>query len=322
MFKEVLTTKRFPRYSRLFLPFLFRRYSDIGYAFMLKDAGLSFISAKIEGGRFLIKSFEEFSDKTETAPKLIKKVISNYIKSPIECVVVIPEEEVVYKVVSAKNEEDPQNAILSSILELFFSPKDFLYHYDKIQPIKPDISHSDYSVWVVTREYLEKCKKIFEEAGVYIKDIIPENLATIEMVFPQKETPDANLIINVSRTRITFLIFAGRAIYFSGVLPFGSSNIFNGSGNEEKFIFEILQILDFYKNRVFHEHGASSVINRILLVGDIPKELISRISANTQIHIETSEIWNVISGDTPKISEIIQARDASIIPLLGAIKFR
>jgi hypothetical protein len=226
---------------------------------------------------------------------------SNISKS--ECIVVIPEEEIFYKIISVPANVDKDAAFKEAIASSPFQPEDAVLEYAEIKPIAAEPGHKDFAFWIVTRKYLENCRKILETVGLSIQDFLPENFSLVRLLFPSVETNDAALIIAVWPERSVFIAFAGRAIHFSGTLPFGRKSL-EGAEDETKdrFLSEIVQAILYYKNRVLHEHGASHHINRILILGSLPDSLLERVALNTQLHVETP-------GISPELA-----------PLLGAVK--
>jgi len=323
MFKEVGSKRTFRRIAPiLYLRGLFGRGApnELG-VFMFGSGKLSLLAGRsVENGYRLSAVLMPSQATPDTYRTLIRQLLDKSPKISRECIAMIPEEELHYRIISLPKERDIKEAIEELMPALPFEAGDAVYAYEEIRPLAGSITHSDYGLWVASKKYLESYRNILESGDLSVRDFFPETRGIIEVLFAEKETMDANLILTVSETRSVFSIFAGRAIHFSGVLPFGTASLSAPGEEADRFIAEVAQATAFYKNRVLHEHGAQHHINRILLIGELPKYLSDRIALHSQIRVETPDIWAGIFAADAQTSEIISRKPAELVPLLGAIK--
>lgn len=279
MFKSALSPKRNP------FAFL-RRRRGINSAAMLCDGEIFFCDNK----------------------KQVRVDVGGKLKNVTpECVAIVPEEELFYKILSFPNNADVTSALKEAVVNLPFRQEDIIWEHEPIVPLVAVPDHNDFALWAVSREYLKNCRKTLQSAGIRIVDFLPEPIGLVKTIFPSFETTDAVLIISISSARIIFAIFAGRAIHLSGVLPFGGKTLGSGdSETETRFLSEVSQSVFWYKNRALHEHGASHNINKIFLLGTAPEHVKDRIALNVQLRV-----------DTP---DVLVGADAAFAPLIGALK--
>lgn len=252
---------------------------------------------------------------------LIKEAAKENLRGIREFIGIVPEEEVFYKVVSIPKHHMIEGGIPHALASAIpFNSVEMIIGYEPFEPISGYHGHSDYAMWAVKRAYIESYAQIFKPMGLDPKDFIPEGRALVKMAFPDYETRDAALIISVFPERSVFVVFAGRAIHFSGTLPFGYMAFEKDGPEADRFITEIQQAIFFYKHRAFHEHGASPVVNRMVIVGSLPKYLADRASFNVQIHAETPEWFSEVEIRDAATNKIIRAHPAEFASLLGALK--
>ncbi len=214
-----------------------------------------------------------------------------------DCIFIVPEEEIFYKIISLSSGDDIKKAIQDATFALPFRKEDTISEYFEITPIEQNFGHRDLAFFAASKSYLENCIKTIEAAGLKIQDFIPETIGLVKAIFHNFETRDAVLIIAVSYERTVFVVFAGRAIHFSGTLPFGSRALESENEESDRLIGTILDSISYYENRARHEHGASHVINRIILIGDVADNILERIALNTQLRVETSEILKRVGAE-------------------------
>lgn len=226
---------------------------------------------------------------------------------------IIPEEKTFYKIVSLQKnfKEEEKNKIINSILPINY--ENAIIDWQEFQPLFSFGNHIDFPLWATEFNYLKNFYDLM--SNFKIIGLEPENKSLIKMVFKNFYTPDAVLNIFSFNQRIILIVFAGRAIHFSGVFNLNDLGYQN-------FIEEILKIINFYKNKVYHEHDASYFINKIYLFGQLPKEIISLIALNTKMKIEQPQILlddKDIKFNKKEVKKLI-LDEPEFLSLVGALK--
>lgn len=294
--------------------------------FKITNQKIILLSFKIENNQKIILAAEIFfienlieniskKDVKDSFCFLIKKFIKkNNIKLK-NLIGIINEENYFYQILGATNKNQVINNIKNKINESYE-----IYEISEINPLNKITDHQDFALWVTNKNYLNSINNIFKTINLNILDFEPENKNIIYAIFDNFQTKDAYLIINILENKIYFIIFAGTAIHFSGFINYGLNNL---NENLNDFIEQINELIYFYTTKSQHEHGASSKINQIIIIGNIDNESLSLISFNTKIKAEKIKIYDVLSDLKFKneiIKDFIIKNQSDFIALIGKIK--
>ena len=231
---------------------------------------------------------------------------------------ITPEEETFYKIFSLSSDfekEKNKEGKIHSLITLDFEP---VFDIKEFKPVFRYDSHYDYSLWAINKNYLESYYELLKSLGVSLEKFEPENKMIVKALFRTFGTLDAVLIISISAERTVLIVFGGRGIHISTYLQFGL-NSFSKNEKHNEFIEELEKIVLFYNTKSYHEHGASPVVNRIFLIGDLPEVLNQRIGANLKIEIEKPNIPYFIEFENDKIKEMINNHKSDFLPLIGGM---
>ncbi len=233
-------------------------------------------------------------------------------------VIILPQECVFSKLVGVGSENEAE--IKEAVGQIVFGQEGEAARWRRILPIDgKDMDHLD-----VYFEAIDgNSAKLFYECALKGLGLIPvlflsEAEAVVSYFFPSCESKDANLIIKVDENRVLFIIFAGRAIQFTATDFIGAKDFEKNKEDIAVFVEKTNNIVDFYKNQILHEHGASSLINRIILLCpfELKDLLADRLALNVKLKIELAGIDKTV--EFPK--DIDENEKIKLIAALGAIK--
>ncbi|MCX7589743.1 MAG: hypothetical protein N2Z85_02285 [Patescibacteria group bacterium] len=252
-----------------------------------------------ESFKFLL---EEFFKKNKIKPQFIINIIN--------------EKDYIYKIISISYNlkiEELKNVIKNEVNNnevYYIEPINIIYENQKI-------NHQDYALWTLNKNYIDKINNIFQTINLNIFGLCPENKTIVKAILPEFQTKNAYLIINISESKTNFIIFSGKTIHFSGISEF---NLLNIEKNFNDFLEEINKLIYYYATKCFHEHGASSKINKILVIGNLNNNLTSLIALNTKIKIEKIKInLGQFRFKNEKIKELIMKNESDFSSLIGFI---
>jgi len=184
---------------------------------------------------------------------------------------------------------------------------DYLIKWKKIIPLEEKaVGHIDIFCEAQEANSAKNFYKIFLKGFFVLPiDFLSEAEALVSYLFEKKESKDANFIIKAEDRRILFLIFSGRTIQFSSVDFLGLFDFLTDDNYKRDFIEKVRSIIDFYENQVFHEHGASPVINKIILIcpAQFRESLKSHLFSEIKLEIEQ-----------------VEEEKIDLLPIWGAIK--
>lgn len=244
---------------------------------------------------------------------LLEHLLKTLGRKRVGAVVILPEEKVFTKIIQVKTGEiHSLDSLAGKMLPL---PEDaMVVTAREVIPLSRQITHKDYNLWAVEKVYLEAHRYTFLSSGIVPVEFLPESLAIVEALFPQRESWDAPLILVPKKKKVTLLIFAGRAVHFSETL-FGELS--QDKALHDELVNSVSEAITFYRDKVLHEHGASSVVNRILVIGRLGEALEARLAFTTQMKIEHPDIFGQFQFANDEAKKIVQERPGEWIPLLG-----
>jgi hypothetical protein len=313
LFRRIM--RRAPSMPRLALELSFRKAKALGFK-QNKALTIDFLESAIVPSDAY--DGREIKD-SETLSLLIKHLVKKADSGTAGALLIIPEEMVFSRIIQLKTGE--VRPLEKAVLEALPLPvEDVALETKEIVPLSRQITHKDINLWAAEKEYLTSLKDIFESSGVQILDFLPESLAIVSTLFPKMETADACLILVPQEEKTMMLIFAGRAVHFSNILPSLQSASYTPQ-SEKEFVGTVREAIAFYRDKVLHEHGASSEVNKILVIGSLAKELESRLSLNTQLKIEHPDILEQFHFSKEDLKKITFESRAEFSCLLGAARW-
>lgn len=180
-------------------------------------------------------------------------------------------------------------------------PDEVIYDYKEIHPPSADIDHRDVVVTAFPKGIVVPYIRAIRAAGLTPVALELESQAIIRAVVRDMTAPDAQIILDMGRTRTSFIIVASGAIVFTSTIGIGGQVLEKdiaiglGVSKEEAMRIkkeiglsktshegklytalmpsliaitdELNRTIAYYNNHVTHAHGASDSIQRIILSG-------------------------------------------------------
>lgn len=207
-----------------------------------------------------------------------------------QVVAIIPEEEVFRRFLQVAQKDD-ERTILARILPdiLPATPEEMFWEWRIVRPLTATTGHKDIEVIAVSRQYLLNYYDTLRLAKLQPVNFLPESFGILKLIFPVLESQNANLVVFSDKSRTILMVFAGHAIHVTSVLAYGERELVGEAIGV--VIEEINRVIQFYRHRVVHEHGASPDVDRIIIFGDIDEGVKNLIALNTQLRPEFFNIW-------------------------------
>ncbi len=343
--KEIIKKSGFAnRFYALFLDFIGKFYNrDQWLIFYFCESDLRISGAKISDGVIYVNELKIIRLPEDVynfrAAKIldIKKLISLFQEekkktgkkiSARKSILILPQECFVSKIipVSKSNAQADPGEYIKEVAGNQFGG---IISWKKINMLDAkDSDHDDFLAEIQEEEsakyFYRSILKGFKSAPRFF---VSEAEAIVNCLFPDGASFDANLIVKADEKRILFLVFAGCAVQFSLVDFMGISDFEKNEKAMKNFIEKSKGVIDFYKNQVFHEHGASPFVNKIILLGGskMKNGLMDRFALAVKLKIDLVDATSFFGGgkneqkiEFPK--EFDYEQKARSIPVLGAIR--
>ncbi len=198
--------------------------------------------------------------------------------------------------------EELGNAIRWEIEANIPMPADELsYDYEVIEPLEGGADHFDVVLTAFPKAIVESYVRVLKKSGLEPLALELESQAIIRAAIADLKERTAKLVVDMGRTRTSFIIISGGAIIFTTTIELGGrlleEHIVRGLGVDwgkavvlkkevgfnkkelEGRVFtalvppvaafgdELRRSIEYYHNHTKHIHGASESIEEILLVG-------------------------------------------------------
>ena len=181
------------------------------------------------------------------------------------------------------------------------APDDMIYDFEQIRPVGNAADHRDAVVTAFPKGIVAPYVRAIKAAGFTPVALELESQAIIRAVVEDMHAPEAKIVLDMGRTRTSFIIVAGGAIMFTATIGIGGQmfekNIAHGLGvgedeairikkeiglskisHEGKLYTALLSPLvavadglnrtvAYYRDHATHAHGAGDAIRQILLSG-------------------------------------------------------
>ena len=204
------------------------------------------------------------------------------------------------------------------------------YDYEVIEPAREDQDHLDVIITAFPRDILEAYVRVVKGAGLEPYAIELESQSLVRACAPSLRDPEAKIIVDVGRTRTSFVIFAGGAILYTSTIESGGlifeqyiARQLNVSiekaaqikikiglnkieHNGEVFAAltpaitiigdELVRAIAYYETHTAHIHGATPTIERILISGGDAnlRGLDTYLSSVLRVRVERADPLSVI----------------------------
>ncbi len=178
---------------------------------------------------------------------------------------------------------------------------DMIYDFEEIHPRGAEVNHRDVVITAFPKEIVLPYVRAIKAAGLTPVALELESQAIIRAVVPDRTAPEAQIVLDMGRTRTSFIIVAGGAIIFTATIGIGGQvlekDIAQGLGVNEAEAMrikketglsktshdgklyaallpslsiiadELRRTVAYYRDHVTHAHDASEGITQILLSG-------------------------------------------------------
>ncbi|OHA00486.1 MAG: hypothetical protein A3C07_01360 [Candidatus Sungbacteria bacterium RIFCSPHIGHO2_02_FULL_47_11] len=225
------------------------------------------------------------------------------LRSPLVAVS-LPEEKSFLRVIQIPKVEQEKvgNAIRWEIEgNIPLPPDELLYDYEIVEPLEDHLDHLDVVIVAFPRSIVDSYLRVLDHARLQPATLELESQAIIRAVIPVLRDPTGSIVVDMGRTRTSFIIFAGGAIIFTSTIELGG-NVFEKNiantfhvGSEEALalkkniglnkradggrmfaalapplsvLAETLRgAMEYYRGYSQHRHGADKEIDKIILSG-------------------------------------------------------
>lgn len=175
------------------------------------------------------------------------------------------------------------------------------YDYEIVEPLEDHLDHLDVVVVAFPRALVDSYLRVLARAGLQAAALELESQAIIRAVIPTLRGRAGSIVVDMGRTRTSFIMFAGGAIIFTSTIEMGGksfeeniAHVFN-VGPEEALkmkkdiglnkrvekgrMFAALApplsvltdslraAMEYYREYAQHRHGADEKIDKIILSG-------------------------------------------------------
>lgn len=215
----------------------------------------------------------------------------------------LPEEKSFLRLIQlpkVKDEEVP-NAIRWEIeAHIPLPPDNLAYDYEVVDTKAQNLGHTDVVVTAFPKSIVDSYTTALGNAGLTLAALELESQAIVRAVVETNKQDSAKIVVDLGKTRTSFITFAGTAIIFTSTIQLGGNTFeenigralsveqtkakeikekmgLNRSTNKEVFtaltpvlsvlVDELKRVMAYYHEHIEHLHGAHQSIDEILLVG-------------------------------------------------------
>ena len=178
---------------------------------------------------------------------------------------------------------------------------DLLYDYEIIEPLEDHLDHLDVMIVAFPKAVVEPYASVLAGCGLSIAALELESQAIVRATIRNLREKPVTIVVDVGRTRTSFIIFSGGALIFTTTVKVGGemfesqiARILGVPPNEaialkkewglsrrafdgkvygalvptlSVLADEMRQAIRYYREHTVHTHGASETINTVLLTG-------------------------------------------------------
>lgn len=218
----------------------------------------------------------------------------------------LPEEKSFLRILQLPNlqENDIEHAIRWEIEANIPLPfEELIYDYEVVAPPSTigSLDHVDIVVSAFPKALIEAYVRVLRGAGMRLAALELESQAMVRAAVPDLQSAEANILVDMGRTRTSYVIFVGGTIIFTTTVPVGGavfeSAIARALGVSDKdaarikkevglardghtrgvsevllpsltiLAEELRRAIAYYRDHALHVHGGSPAVERILLSG-------------------------------------------------------
>ncbi len=181
------------------------------------------------------------------------------------------------------------------------APEDTIYDFEEIRAAESVTDHRDVVVTAFPKGIVASYVRAIKAAGLTPVALELESQAIIRATVPDLSAPEAKIVLDMGRTRTSFIIVAGGSIMFTATVPIGGQalekDIARGLGVSDEeaalikketglsktshegklytallpsltiLVDELSRAVLYYRDHATHAHGAGDTITTILLSG-------------------------------------------------------
>lgn len=185
--------------------------------------------------------------------------------------------------------------------EIPLPSEDVIYDYEAVQPIRDNLDHRDVLVTAFPKSLVASYVRAVKDAGLTPVALELESQAIVRATAPDLHAAEANVVIDMGRTRASFILFVGGAIIFTTTVPVGghmfdidiaralgideqeAARIKEESGlakdaydgkvyaalapSVETLARELRRVIGYHRDHAMHIHGGSPSVQKIFLSG-------------------------------------------------------
>lgn len=229
--------------------------------------------------------------------------------------------------------EDVANAVRWEIESQIPLPlEEVTYDYEIIESSQDNQDHLDVIITAFPRNILNAYMRAVKGAGLQPYAIELESQSVVRACVPQLSGSEATIIVDIGRTRTSFVIFAQGAILHTSTIEAGgfmfeehivkqlaikaeeavqfkinigldktqrNGEVFSALAPAITIISdELVRAISYYRTHTTHTHGATSSIQRVLLTGGDAnlRGLDTYLTSVLRVPVERADPISVVSG--------------------------
>lgn len=249
-------------------------------------------AGEIENEAGLIQTLKSWLDQEG------KKLLSYF------AVVSLPEEKSFLRLIQLPKvkRDEVVNAVRWEIeANIPLPPEALVYDYEVIEPLEDHLDHLDVVITAFPKGIVESYLRVLKAIGFKVSYLELESQAIVRSAVFELRQKGAQILVDIGRSRTSFIIVAGGAIIFTATVKLGGQDLekniakslsvsmsqaFNlkeevglnkitEGGKVYSALLptvlllaeELKKIVVYYQDHVLHTHGGSRTIENILLLG-------------------------------------------------------
>lgn len=215
----------------------------------------------------------------------------------------LPEEKSFLRLIQLPKVKDEEiaNAIRWEIeAHIPLPPDNLTYDYEVVKPLEGTPAHTDVVVTAFPKSIVSSYVSVMKQSGLTLAALELESQAIARAVIDTDASQNAKIIVDIGKTRTSFMTFAGSAIIFTATIQLGGNTFeenisralavdrarakeikekmgLNRSTDKGVFtaltpalsvlVDELKRVIAYHEEHAEHLHGVHQIIDEILLVG-------------------------------------------------------
>ena len=227
--------------------------------------------------------------------------------------------------------DDVANAIRWEIENQIPLPlEEVIYDYEVIRPLNENQDHLDVIITAFPRDILSAYVRSISGSGLQIYAIELESQSLMRACLPSLSNLEAKIVVDIGKTRTSFVIYAGGAILYTSTIKSGglifeqyvakqlnigkeeatklkievgldkterNGEVFNALAPAITIIGdELVRAISYYETHAAHAHGSTPTIQHILISGGDAnlRGLDTYLASVLKIHVERADPFSAI----------------------------